>query len=79
MDEAGTEQSAIIDIAGYDVPVLANGLYDRYRSNPPLSVIEQESPLTDLSWFKTVFINLLKPTQGLNEPIPTAQGARKAR
>ena len=27
----------------------------------------------------TVFINLLKPTQGLNEPIPTAQGARKAR
>ncbi|WP_198343078.1 MBL fold metallo-hydrolase [Oleiphilus messinensis] len=27
----------------------------------------------------TVFINLIKPTQGLNEPIPTAQGARKAR
>ena len=26
----------------------------------------------------TVFINLLKPTHGLNEPIPTAQGARKA-
>ena len=26
----------------------------------------------------TVFINLLKPTQDLNEPIPTAQGARKA-
>lgn len=43
-----------IDIAGYEVPVVEGGLYDRFRSNPPLSVIEAESPATDLSWFKTL-------------------------
>lgn len=46
--------SAIIDIAGHQVPVVAGGLYDRYRSNPPLSVIEKEAPDVDLSWFKTL-------------------------
>nr|WP_051668969.1 hypothetical protein [Marinobacter nitratireducens] len=44
----------VIDIAGHDVPVVKDGLYDRYRSNPPMSVIEKESPDTDLSWFKTL-------------------------
>lgn len=48
------EDQSIIDIGGYDVPVKKGGLYDRYRSNPPLSVIQQESPKTDLSWFKTL-------------------------
>jgi hypothetical protein len=46
--------SVIIDIAGHPVPVVAGGLYDRYRSNPPLSVIEKEAPDVDLSWFKTL-------------------------
>ncbi|MDC7718675.1 hypothetical protein PQU95_15840 [Vogesella sp. DC21W] len=41
-----------INIAGNDVPVPAGGLYDRYRSNPPLSVIATEAPDVDLSWFK---------------------------
>lgn len=41
-----------IDIAGLSVPVLKGGLYDRYRSNPPLAVIEAEAPGIDLSWFK---------------------------
>jgi len=36
------------------VPVMKGGLYDRYRSNPPLSVVAAESPETDLSWFKTL-------------------------
>lgn len=44
----------IIDLAGHKVPVLKNGLYDRFRSNPPLSVIEKEAPEIDLSWFKTI-------------------------
>ena len=44
----------IIDIAGHPVPVMKDGLYDRFRSNPPLSVIADESPSTDLSWFKTL-------------------------
>lgn len=44
----------VINIAGHDVPVVADGLYDRYRSNPPLSVIREESPETDLSWFETL-------------------------
>lgn len=46
--------TTVIDIAGHAVPIVAGGLYDRYRSNPPLSVIAQESPETDLSWFKTL-------------------------
>ena len=47
-------KTTLIDLAGQPVPVVAGGLYDRYRSNPPLSVIQQESPNTDLSWFKTL-------------------------
>lgn len=41
-----------IDIAGHAVPVVKGGLYDRYRSNPPLSVIAAELPGVDLNWFK---------------------------
>lgn len=41
-----------IDLAGHAVPVVAGGLYDRYRSNPPLAVIAAEAPDVDLSWFK---------------------------
>lgn len=41
-----------IDIAGHSVPVVKGGLYDRFRSNPPLSVIAAEVPGVDLSWFK---------------------------
>ncbi|MBV4484595.1 acetoacetate decarboxylase (ADC) [Pseudomonas sp. SWRI153] len=41
-----------IDIASHTVPVVKGGLYDRYRSNPPLSVIAAELPGVDLSWFK---------------------------
>lgn len=45
-------ESTTIDIGGHEVPVVKGGLYDRYRSNPPLSVIEAEAPDVDLSWFK---------------------------
>lgn len=53
---AKTEQpdSRIIDIAGHEVPIVAGGLYDRYRSNPPLSVIASEAPDIDLSWFRDI-------------------------
>ncbi len=44
--------NTMIDIAGHEVPVVAGGLYDRFRSNPPLSTIESEAPGVDLSWFK---------------------------
>ncbi|WP_434702357.1 acetoacetate decarboxylase (ADC) [Pseudomonas sp. Z1-12] len=43
-----------IDIAGHPVPVVKGGLYDRFRSNPPLSVIAAEIPGVDLSWFKSL-------------------------
>ncbi|WP_300424609.1 hypothetical protein [uncultured Thalassolituus sp.] len=43
-----------IELAGHQVPVVKDGLYDRFRSNPPLSVIADESPDTDLSWFRTL-------------------------
>lgn len=46
--------TTIIDIAGNPVPVPAGGLYDRYRSNPPLSVIASEAPDIDLRWFETL-------------------------
>lgn len=45
-------ENTTIDIAGHEVPVVKGGLYDRYRSNPPLSVIASEAPDVDLSWFK---------------------------
>lgn len=35
-----------------EVSVAAGGLYDRYESNPPLSVIAAEAPDIDLSWFR---------------------------
>lgn len=41
-----------IPLAGQPVPVVKGGLYDRFRSNPPLSVIAAEAPEVDLSWFK---------------------------
>ncbi len=47
-------ESTTISIAGHEVPVVKGGLYDRYRSNPPLSVIESEAPDVDLNWFKTL-------------------------
>lgn len=50
--EAG--KTTQIDLAGQQVPVVSGGLYDRYRSNPPLSVIQKEAPATDLSWFQTL-------------------------
>ncbi|KMQ69460.1 acetoacetate decarboxylase (ADC) [Chryseobacterium sp. FH2] len=53
MDTIKSEQ-AIIDLAGHKVSVLKDGLYDRFRSNPPLPVIEKERPDIDLSWFKTI-------------------------
>lgn len=55
-DVIGAKPAAttIIDIAGHPVPVVAGGLYDRFRSNPPLSVIATEAPDVDLSWFKTL-------------------------
>ncbi len=51
---AAPDGSPVIDIAGHKVPVVRGGLYDRFRSNPPLSVIEAEAPDVDLSWFKTL-------------------------
>lgn len=50
--EAKAKESVLIDIAGNKVPVVLGGLYDRFRSNPPLSVIASEAPDIDLSWFK---------------------------
>jgi hypothetical protein len=52
LPEASQAGTATTRIAGQDVPVVAGGLYDRYRSNPPLSVIAAEAPSIDLSWFE---------------------------
>jgi hypothetical protein len=48
------ESDTMIDLAELDVPVEKDGLYDRYRSNPPLSVVAEERPDLDLSWFRTI-------------------------
>lgn len=53
MDTIKPKQT-IIDLAGHKVPVLKDGLCDRFRSNPPLAIIEKEAPEIDLSWFKTI-------------------------
>ncbi len=47
-------ETTMIQIGDHDVPVVKGGLYDRFRSNPPLSVIAAESPDTDLSWFRGI-------------------------
>ncbi|MDN3922535.1 acetoacetate decarboxylase (ADC) [Roseateles violae] len=50
--EAAAPEITTINLAGREVPVVKGGLYDRFRSNPPLSVIAAEAPDVDLSWFK---------------------------
>lgn len=47
-------ETITIQIGEYAVSVVKGGLYDRFHSNPPLSVIAAESPNTDLSWFKGI-------------------------
>jgi len=51
-ENGSAPETTVIDIAGHSVPLVKGGLYDRYRSNPPLSVIEAEAPEVDLSWFR---------------------------
>lgn len=51
---SAAQQDGKVTLAGREVPVLSGGLYDRYQSNPPLSVIAAEAPEVDLSWFKTL-------------------------
>lgn len=46
--------TTMIRIGEHDVPVLKGGLYDRFRSNPPLSVIAAEAPDVDLGWFRSL-------------------------
>lgn len=52
--ETDKQDVSIIDIAGHKVPVTKGGLYDRFRSNPPLSVIREGAPDVDLSWFEGI-------------------------
>ncbi|GAB2477934.1 acetoacetate decarboxylase family protein [Comamonas humi] len=52
--QAQTEASTVIQIDRNDVPVVKGGLYDRFRSNPPLSVVAAEAPDIDLSWFQGI-------------------------
>lgn len=51
---AQAAETTAIKIGDHDVPVVKGGLYDRFRSNPPLSVIAAEAPDVDLSWFKGI-------------------------
>jgi hypothetical protein len=51
---ARATETTTIQIGSHDVSVVKGGLYDRFRSNPPLSVIAAESPKTDLSWFNGI-------------------------
>lgn len=44
----------MIELADHRLPVLKGGLFDRFRSNPPLTVIREEGPDLDLSWFETL-------------------------
>lgn len=44
----------MIELGGHHLPVLKGGLFDRFRSNPPLAVIAEERPNLDLSWFETL-------------------------
>lgn len=48
------DHQVLIDLAGHQIPVLKGGLYDRFSSNPPLSVIVDERPDINLDWFRTI-------------------------
>lgn len=48
------KNDTIIDLGGHKVPVLKGGMFDRFHSNSPLSVVVEERPEIDLSWFKTI-------------------------
>lgn len=47
-------ETTVIQIGSHDVPVVKGGLYDRFRSNPPLSVIAAEAPDVELRWFQGI-------------------------
>lgn len=48
------KNDTIIDLGGHKVPVKKGGMFDRFHSNSPLSVVAEEKPEIDLSWFKTI-------------------------
>jgi len=48
------KKDTIIELAGHQIPVLKGGMFDRFHSNSPLSVVAEERPDIDLSWFKTL-------------------------
>nr|WP_294846569.1 hypothetical protein [uncultured Sphingomonas sp.] len=52
-DKPGANE-VMIDLGSHSLPVVKGGLFDRFRSNPPLSVIREERPDLDLSWFETL-------------------------
>lgn len=53
-NDAIAENDTIIDLGGHKVPVVKGGMFNRFYSNSPLSVVAQERPDIDLSWFKTI-------------------------
>lgn len=52
--DKGTGKTTVVEMAGHKVPVLQNGLYDKFRSNPPLTSVAEGRANLDLSWFKTL-------------------------
>lgn len=54
MVDRDAANTATVELGGHDVPVLKGGLFDRYRSNPPLSVVQAERPALDVSWFEGI-------------------------
>lgn len=53
-NDAVAKTDTIIDLGGHQVPVLKGGMFDRFHSNSPLSVVVEEKPEIDISWFKTI-------------------------
>ncbi|WP_413533535.1 acetoacetate decarboxylase (ADC) [Empedobacter brevis] len=49
-----SKNDTIINLGDHKVPVLKGGLFSRFHSNSPLSVVAKERPDIDLSWFKTI-------------------------
>ncbi|EQC45008.1 hypothetical protein M899_0574 [Bacteriovorax sp. BSW11_IV] len=43
-----------IKMGDLQVPIIKDGIYDKYRSNPPLSFVKEQKPNLDLSWFITL-------------------------
>ena len=59
-----------INLAGYPVPVIKDGLYDRFRSNPPLSVIAEVLEIWLVVQRKWIYLEAIYLSPDIRSQLP---------